>query len=353
VIDFAIIGSGLTGATIARLLHDAGKSVIVFDRRTHIGGNVYDEKHQTGITIHKYGPHYFRTSSDKVWNFVTQFSHFYTFEASILSKISDEYYHWPVWESEISKLSDGPIVKSDKPANLEEAALSLMPRKIYELFVKEYNEKQWGVSPTKLAAELCARFDVRTTNEPRLKPDAKYQGLPINGYTGLMLNMLDGIKVELGVPFAKVRGNYKHIVYTGPIDEFFNYEFGKLSYRGQMRDHSYHNGGLRQPVVQVNYPLHVDGPQIRSIEWRHLLRDVHSVNGTIITTETTYTPSDPNDFEYPFPDLENKLLYEKYRALANNLSSITIAGRLGEYKYYDMDQAIARAIKVTNKLIGD
>lgn len=356
-IEYLVVGAGLTGSTIARLLVDAGKDVLVVDRRGHLGGNVHDHVHaMSGIVIHTYGPHYFRTSSDKIWNFVNRFSDFYGFEAQILSKIRSNYYHWPVWRSEMQKLckSSKPFFEG-VPTNFEQAALKLMPREIYELFIKEYNEKQWGVPASQLQADLCRRFDVRETDEPRLKPDAKYQGLPTIGYAGLMMRMLDGVKVELGVNYLlhKERIKARHVIYTGPIDEYFNYSLGRLHYRGQRREHIYHQHAERLlPCAQVNYPMHADGKWIRSIEWKHMQQNVATTTGTVITTETPFTPTNVDEFEYPFPDDQNHNLYEQYRNLANTIPNLTIAGRLGDYKYYDMDQAIGKAMKIAECLIG-
>ena len=354
--DYLIVGSGLTGATLARLLTDAGRDVVVLDRRGHGGGNVHDHVHVLSqITVHTYGPHYFRTNSDRIWSFANRFSSFYNYEACIQSKIYNDYYHWPVWKSEFDKFSKGQKASFDgEPKNLEEAALKLMPRRIYELFVKEYNEKQWGVQTTALDRELCGRFDVREENEPRLKPDAKYQGLPTSGYTGFMHKMLTGIKLELGVDFLRHRDKFaaKHLIFTGPIDEYFDFKLGKLAYRGQQRDHKYHQTNtFILPVGQVNYPRHADGKLIRAIEWKHMSKPNAVVNGTVITTETPFSPVLPDEYEYPFPDLQNKSLYGKYRELADEQKDLTIAGRLGEYKYFDMDQAIGRAMKIAETIL--
>jgi UDP-galactopyranose mutase len=354
--DYLIVGSGLTGSTIARLLTDAGRDVLVLDRRAHMGGNVHDHIHAlSGITVHTYGPHYFRTSSDRIWEFVNRFSDFYKYEAGILSKIDSDYYHWPVWRSEFDRLAKGQVACfHGEPKNLEEAALKLMPRRIYELFVKEYNEKQWGVSATTLDRELCSRFDVRDVDDPRLKPEAKHQGLPTIGYAGMMMRMLSGIRLELGVDYLRQKDRFqaKHVVFTGPIDEYFDFSLGKLAYRGQRRDHKYHQtDGFIQPTGQVNYPRHIDGRQIRSLEWKHMMKPGLAARGSVVTTETPYSPILSDEYEYPFPDRHNRMLYESYRTLVEGRSDLTIAGRLGEYKYLDMDQAIGRAMKLVETLV--
>lgn len=352
--DYTIVGSGLTGAVIARKLTDAGRTVKVIERRSHLGGNVHDHIHSSGFTVHTYGPHYFRTNSDHIWQFVNRFAKFNDYQAIILSKINDGYAHWPIWRSEFDRYSDGIIKTSFKnPKNFAEAALNMMPREIFNLFVKEYNEKQWGVPAQQLSADLARRFDVRDHKDPRLKPDVKYQGIPVQGYAKFMESMLSGIDTELECDFISYKNfiQYKCLIYTGPIDLFFGSKFGHLAYRGQRRTHEHHTAQYKQSVGQVNYPLHADGPHIRKLEWKHMHEPDKLLSGTLITTETPFTPTDPNEFEYPFPDKKNTDLYMRYRQLANNLPNVHILGRLGEYKYYDMDQAIARAMKFADSVL--
>ena len=360
-IDYIIIGSGLTGAVIARTLADQGRDVLVIERRNHIGGNVHDHAHESGIRIHTYGPHYFRTSSGKIWEFVNRFGRFFKYEPALVSMVNGEYVNWPLAGSYIQK-TIGPHwlpAFSGEPSNFEEAALSLMPRLIYETFVKEYNEKQWGVPAASLSAELCKRFDVRHDDEPRLKPDAAYQGIPEEGYTKWMSNMLAGIPVILNYDYLANRSSIrarKCLIFTGPIDAFFSYELGRLQYRGQKRDHQYHPDieGFHQPCGQVNNPTHAGGQHIRTLEWKHMMRvDVAKrISGTVISREIPFSPNDPNDFEYPFPDSKNAHLYQQYRDHAETLPNVVICGRLGEYRYYDMDQAIGRALTLAAKIMS-
>ena len=353
--DYLIVGAGLTGSTIARCLADAGRDVLLLDRRSHRGGNVYDETHAlSGIRVHTYGPHYFRTNSDRIWDFVNRFADFHKFEAVIFSKLQHEYYHWPLWQSEINKLTKEHASFSGETINLEQACLSLMPRKIYECFIKEYNEKQWGMACTDLDKSLCNRFDVRSTDEPRLKPDMRYQGVPSKGYASMMAEMTKDLRVELGVDYLKHKELFasKHVIYTGPIDEYFSYNLGKLKYRAQKRDHKYHpRANFLQSTVQVNYPQHADGPQIRSIEWKWMMPTFDGLRGTVLTTETPYSPTESNDYEYPYPDMINAALYQQYSSIATQLTNVTFCGRLGEYKYFDMDQAIARGMKIAESLL--
>jgi len=358
--DYFIVGSGLTGATIARRLTDAGREVIVLERRAHVGGNVHDHAHASGIRIHTYGPHYFRTGSDELWEFVNRFTAFYPFEAVLKSWVDGRHENWPIAGSYIRRAVGEqwqPEFRGS-PANFEEASLSLMPRLIYEKFVKGYSEKQWGVPARSLSAGLAKRFDVRLDDEPRLMRHT-HQGLPAEGYAGLMRNMLRGIPVFIGMDYLLMRECFqarKRLIFTGPIDEFFGYKWGRLLYRGQQRTHEYlPEAHYAQPCCQVNNPDPATGPHIRTLEWKHMMpREFAArIRGTVLTREVTVTPSDSDQYEYPFPNEANAKLYEHYRARADATPNLLICGRLGEYRYYDMDQAIARAMLLADRLLSE
>jgi UDP-galactopyranose mutase len=358
--DYLVVGSGLTGAVIARTLVDAGRSVLVVERRKHVGGNVFDHLHASGIRVHTYGPHYFRTRSEAVWQFVNRFATFEPYHACLLSHIRGTHENWPIAASYIRR-TVGERWRPEfigTPTNFEEAALSLMPRLVYETFVKEYNEKQWGVPATQLSADLCKRFDVRLDDDPRLMPHHPYQGIPSEGYAAMMQRMLAGIPVECEVDYLADREALRPAVmtiFTGPIDAFFDYELGRLHYRGQKRSTRYLPDVQRyQPAGQVNEPLHAGGPHIRTLEWKQMMPPsaAAQLRGTVITTETPFTPTDPDEYEYPFPDAANRELYARYRALTSRLDNVLICGRLGEYKYFDMDHAIARAQTLCHRLLA-
>lgn len=358
-VDYLIVGSGLTGAVIARMLADQGREVLVLDRREHHGGNVHDEDHASGVRIHTYGPHYFRTSSDRLWDFVRRFAAFHPYEAIVRSDVDGVLQNWPIAESYIREHvgADWRPTFTGEPSNFEEAALSLMPAVVYEKFIKPYNEKQWGVKAAQLDAALCKRFDVRKDDEPRLTPNAKYQGIPMEGYTAFMRKMLEGIDVRLGVDYLQRRDDFaanKMLIFTGPIDEYFGFDLGRLAYRGQHRQHTYHHDAdLKQPCGQVNNPQHAGGPHIRTLEWKHMMPShlAAQIRGTVLTRETPHTPTDPSGYEYPFPNQANGDLYRQYRERADALENVLICGRLGEYRYYDMDQAIARAMVLFERLV--
>ncbi|MDQ2667964.1 MAG: FAD-dependent oxidoreductase [Gemmatimonadota bacterium] len=348
---FVVVGAGLTGATIARSLADRGHSVRVVERRPHLGGNVFDTVHHSGIRVHAHGPHYFRTSSDRLWAFVRRFSAFYPYEAKILSRIDGGYEPWPLSRALIARrfgdVSHAPVLAA--PENFEAAMLAKMPRPIYDVFVREYTEKQWGVAPCTLDRRLAARVHVREHEDPRLTPKARHQGLPTDGYAAMVAGMLEGIPLTLDVDYLRERERWpasRLTIFTGPIDEYFGYCLGRLQYRAQQRETTYlPNVGWHQPVGQVNEPQHAAGALIRTIEWKHLLPPAlaQQATGTVITTETPFTPVSPDDYEYPFPDAANHALYQRYRARAKAHPNVLICGRLGEYRYYDMDQAIGRA----------
>lgn len=355
--DYLVVGTGLTGAAIARVLADKGREVLVIERRSHIGGNVHDHVHPAGIRVHTYGPHYFRTNSDRVWDFVRRFSDFYPFVASVKSHVDGCYENWPVSASYILRAvgANWAPAFTGTPNTFEEAALSLMPRVIYEKFVKGYTEKQWGVPAASLSPELCTRFDVRLDDDPRLMRH-KYQGLPKHGYASLMREMLSGIPLLLNCDFLRCRDQcraHKLLVFTGPIDEFWNFELGHLQYRAQRREETYlPDVSFAQPCAQVNNPQRENGQHIRALEWKHMMPANHAsrIRGTVITRETPATPTDPGEYEYPIPDRANAELYARYRARTRTLPKVLICGRLGEYRYYDMDQAIERALLLSERL---
>ena len=357
--EYLIVGSGLTGAVIARMLADAGAGVLVVDRRTHLGGNVHDQVHPSGIRIHTYGPHYFRTNDDGIWAFVNRFARFDPYEAAVKSWVDGRCENWPVAASYIRR-TVGENWTPDfhgEPSNFEEASLAMMPRVVYEKFVKGYTEKQWGVPAHTLPASLARRFDVHMDDDPRLARH-KYQGIPENGYAELMAHMLMGIPVQLNCDYLTQRSELsasKLTIFTGPIDEYFNFDLGRLKYRSQVRVHEFRpDVDFVQPCGQVNNPDPANGPHIRTLEWKHMMpkRDAAQIRGTVITRETAVTPADPGACEYPFPDDENARLYKAYRDRAATIPGLLICGRLGEYRYYDMDQAIARAMLLARRILG-
>jgi UDP-galactopyranose mutase len=358
--DYVIVGSGLTGGTIARLLTDAGREVVVLERRSHLGGNVHDHRHASGVRIHTYGPHYFRTGSEEIWEYVNRFASFYKYEAVVKSQVDGRIENWPIAASYIRRVVGENWKPSftGTPSNFEEASLAMMPEIVYRKFVKGYSEKQWGVKATELAAELAKRFDVREDDEPRLMRH-KYQGIPREGYAAFTRSILAGIPVVSNFDYLKNKQRIKArklLVFTGPIDEFFGYDLGRLRYRGQKREHSYlPDQTLVQPCGQVNNPDPANGSHIRTLEWKHMMppEEIPHIKGTVLTREQTFSPEDPNQQEYPFPDKHNQQLYQRYRARAEAIPGLLVCGRLGEYRYYDMDQAIGRALMLARQVLAE
>jgi UDP-galactopyranose mutase len=359
LVDYLVIGSGLTGATIARCLADEGREVLVTDRRGHMGGNVHDHCHASGIRIHTYGPHYFRTNSEAIWEFVTRFAAFDPYQPALKAWVDGRYENWPIAGSYIRRTVEANWKPSfcGIPENFEQASLAMMPTPIYDKFVRGYTEKQWGVPPFELSSALAKRFDIREDDEPRLMRH-KYQGIPRNGYASFMQNLLAGIPVTLNYDYLLRRDELKAkkaLIFTGPIDEFFQFRLGRLKYRGQRRTHEYiPEVDFVQPCGQVNNPQHTGGPHIRTLEWKHMMPAVYArqIRGTVLTREVSETPSDPDHYEYPFPDETNARLYRQYRTLADSIPDLMICGRLGEYRYYDMDQAIGRAMMLFRTMDG-
>lgn len=356
--EFIVVGAGLTGAVIARAVHDAGRRVLVLDRRAHIAGNVHDHAHASGVRIHTYGPHHFRTNDEDLWAYVNRFARFFTYEPAPKALVDGRHENWPIAASYIAR-TVGADWKPDfvgRPTNFEEASLAKMPRLVYEKFVRGYTEKQWGVPATALGPELASRFQVHADDEPRLMRHV-HQGIPVDGYARMVQRMLEGIPVLLHVDYLAHRDAFKPsrmLIFTGPIDEFFGFDLGRLAYRGQQRAHDYHpDVDWLQPSHQVNNPDPANGPHVRTIEWKHMMKPEYArrISGTVLTRETPFTPSDPGDYEYPFPDQANRRLYERYRDRARALDGVLICGRLGEYRYYDMDHAIARARLLARRLL--
>lgn len=357
--DYIIVGSGLTGSVIARMLTDAGCKVTVIEKRPYMGGNLHDQISNTGIPYHTYGPHFFRTDSSEIRDFLKRFSIWYPFEAVIKTFVDGRLENWPISlkyiQREIGSTWDSCF--KGHPTNFEEQSLSMMPRLVYEKFVKPYTEKQWGVSADTLETALASRFEVRLDNDPRLSKK-RYQGLPEQGYTELIKNVLNGIEVHLNCDYLKHRPQInakKLLVFTGAVDAYFDYRFGRLRYRGQKRTVRYlRDTEIHQPYPIVNYPSS-DREFIRVIEWKHFLptHQAQRCKGTLLSYETPFTPEDPDLFEYPFPGSIDRAIYDRYRQLAYTIPGLLICGRLGEYRYYDMDHSIEKAMVHAKNIISN
>ena len=368
--DYLIVGAGLYGAVAAHELKKKGMECLVIDKRKVIGGNIYTEN-VDGINVHKYGAHIFHTSDRKIWDYVNQFAEFNNFVNSPVARYHDELYNLPFNMNTFSKLW-GVVTPEEaaakiqeqidaegitgEPSNLEEQALRLVGRDVYEKLVKEYTEKQWGRSCKELPAFIIKRLPVRLTFDNNYFND-RYQGIPIGGYTAMIEKMLDGIDVRLNTDYFQLKNAHSastedglvdygcgladKVIYTGMIDEFFDYRLGELEYRSLRFESEKLEKENYQGVAVVNYTSHeVDFTRI--IEHKHF--EFGKQPTTIITREYPKTWEKGDEPYYPVNNDINNKLYAEYKQLADATDNVYFGGRLGQYKYYDMDKVIAAAL---------
>ena len=355
--DYLIVGAGLFGATFARKISENGKSCLVIDKRHHVAGNVYTE-YLNNIHVHKYGAHIFHTSDKTIWEYANCFAEFNNFINSPIARYRDEVYNMPFNMNTFYKLwnvktpDDAKIIIERQraetgisvPQNLEEQALWLVGRDIYEKLIKGYTEKQWGCNCKDLPAFIISRIPLRFTYDNNYFSE-RYQGIPVDGYTAMVLKMLDGVDVQLGTEYSKFiiknQNIAKKTVYTGSIDEFFNYCFGELEYRSLRFETEILNTDNYQGNAVVNYTEH-EVPYTRIVEHKHF--NFFSGPGTIITREYPVVWFYGLEPYYPINSERNNKLYGKYRILAEKREDLLFGGRLGQYKYYDMDKVIGAAL---------
>lgn len=362
--DYLIVGSGLYGAVCAHELNLRGKRCLVLEKREHIGGNIYTEEIE-GIRVHKYGAHIFHTSYRDVWEYVNRFAEFNNYINSPVARYHDELYNLPFNMNTFTKLWRDVFTPSDaerrigeerkecfveEPKNLEEQALNLVGKTIYEKLVKGYTEKQWGRSCKELPAFIIKRLPVRFTFDNNYFND-RYQGIPIGGYTEMVQKMLSGIEVRLGCDFLKDRENYlscaEKIIYTGPIDAYFDFCFGALEYRSVRFETEVLDMPNFQGNAVVNYTAR-ETPYTRIIEHKHF--EFGMQEKTVISREYSSAWKKGDEPYYPVNDEKNGALYEKYRKLAEGESRVHFGGRLGQYRYYDMDDVIKAAFEALKTL---
>ena len=361
--DYLIVGSGLYGAVFAREAADAGKKVLVIDKRNHIGGNIYTEKIE-GINVHKYGAHIFHTNNKTVWDYISRFAEFNNFVNSPVANYKGELYSLPfnmytfnkMWGVNTPDEASKEIERqrkefgTDEPKNLEEQAINLVGKDIFEKLVKGYTEKQWGRSCTELPSFIIKRLPIRLTFDNNYF-NALYQGIPVGGYTRLVENLLDGIEVKLNSDFLSDRDYWESvadkIVYTGAIDEYFDYIYGNLEYRSVRFETEVLDTENYQGNAVINYTDR-ETPWTRIIEhkWFEFGKDENGqmIPKTVISREFSLEWHRGVEPYYPVNDDANTALYQKYKLLAAQKSNVIFGGRLGAYKYYDMDQVIAAAL---------
>lgn len=369
--DYLVVGSGLYGAIFAHEAKKANKSVLVLEKRPNIAGNVYTEKIE-GINVHKYGAHIFHTNNEKVWNYVRKFAEFNRFTNSPVANYKGELYSMPfnmytfnkMWgvvtpEEAANKIAEQRKEITGEPQNLEEQAISLVGRDIYEKLVKGYTEKQWGRDCKDLPAFIIKRLPVRLTFDNNYF-NALYQGIPIGGYTKMVKNMLNGIEVRLDTNYLSDRLKYnslaKKIVYTGAIDEYFDYQFGNLEYRSVRFENEILDIPNFQGNAAVNY-TDKETPWTRIIEhkWFEFGKDEegNDIPKTVISREYSSEWKVGDEPYYPVNDAKNSNLYKKYKELALQEKNVIFGGRLGEYKYYDMDKTIEAALDRCRNEFGE
>lgn len=363
--DYLIVGAGLTGAVFAREMTDAGKKCLVIDRRGHIAGNIYTGK-QDGIDVHKYGAHIFHTNSDEVWEYVNRFAKFNDFINSPIADYKGERYNLPfnmntfhqMWGVTTAEAAQAKIAEQiadlniGEPKNLEEQALKMVGKDIYEKLVKGYTEKQWGRDCKDLPAFIIKRLPLRFTYDNNYF-NAIYQGIPIDGYTAMVENMLKGIEVKLNTDYfdfiTQTTDTFSKVLFTGKIDEYFDYELGKLEYRTVRLEEKTFDLEDYQGNAVVNYTDR-ETPYTRIIEHKHFT-DNKSPK-TVVSFEYPAEWTEGAEAYYPINDEKNTALYEKYRAKLCGLDNPIMGGRLGEYKYYDMDKVIERALELAREELG-
>ena len=358
--DWLVVGAGFAGSVLAeRIASQRNETVLVMDKRGHIAGNAYDHLDAAGILIHRYGPHIFHTNAEVVVQYLSQFTAWRPYTHRVLAQVDDQLLPIPINLDTVNRLYGLSLDSAGMEAFLaarreavvdirtsEDVVVSTVGRELYEKFFQGYTRKQWGLDPSQLSRIVTARIPTRMDRDDRYFTDA-FQQMPADGYTAMFDNMLDhpNIDLELGQAWnePRDRARAKRIIFTGPIDEFFNYRFGKLPYRSLQFVHETRDVEWAQPVAVVNYPQTED--YTRVTEYKHLTGQKHA------KTSLTYEyPSSDGDPYYPIPRPENQDLYRIYRAAAERLSDVWFAGRLGAYQYLNMDQVVGQALATFDRI---
>ncbi|MCT8089477.1 UDP-galactopyranose mutase [Acinetobacter sp. C_4_1] len=361
--NILIVGAGFAGSVCARELAEVGHQILVVDRRDHIAGNAYDVKDEHGILIHQYGPHIFHTNSKRIFNYLSKYTEWHYYEHRVRGVVNGKEYPFPINRDTLNQLYNLDLDEKgaadffekvrepkEQVRTSEDVVLNSVGRDLYEKFFLNYTKKQWGIDPSQLKAGVAARIPTRTNSDDRYFTDT-YQVMPLHGYTAMFENLLNhpNITVCLSTEYKEVlneNDTFDHLVYTGPIDAFYDYKFGHLPYRSLRFEHQYlENIEQYQSVGTVNYPNDFDFTRIT--EFKHLTGQKHP--STSIVREY---PTDIGDPYYPIPRDENEQLFKKYQALANAEENVTFVGRLAEYRYYNMDQVVGAALNAVEKILG-
>jgi len=359
--DYLIVGAGFAGSVLAeRLASQAHKKILLIDKRNHIAGNTYDHYDEYGILIHKYGPHIFHTNSEQVFDYLSQFTKWRWYEHEVQARVDGQFVPVPINLNTINKLYGLQLnseemekflaSKAEKLPHIrtsEDVVISKVGKELYEKFFKGYTRKQWGLDPSELDATVTARIPTRTNRDNRYFTDT-YQAMPEGGYTKMFEQMVShpNIHLMLNTDYKEVNNEvtYKKLIYTGPIDTYFDYCFGRLPYRSIDFKFETHETELVQPTATINYPeVH---PYTRSTEFKYLTGQKH--HRTTIVYEYPQAEGDPY---YPIPRQENSSLYTRYEKLAATINDVYFTGRLGTYKYYNMDQVVAQSLTLFKKIM--
>lgn len=360
--DFLIVGAGFAGSVLAeRLAKVANKRVLICDKRNHIGGNAYDHYNEAGILVHKYGPHIFHTNSREIFEYLSNFTEWRQYEHHVLASVDGQLVPIPVSLETINtiynmNLNSGQMTqflesvaeKRDEIRSSEDVVVAKVGRELYEKLFRNYTRKQWGLDPSELEAAVTARLPVRTSRDTRYFTDT-YQAMPLYGFTRMFENMLDhpNITIALNVDYRDLQDEvaHRHMIYTGPIDDFFDYRYGKLPYRSLRFKHETHDREWFQPNAVVNYPN--EHLYTRITEFKYLTGQKH------LKTSIVYEyPQADGDPYYPVPQPQNQELYRQYKALAETEAhDVHFVGRLATYKYYNMDQVTGQALSVFAKMV--
>ena len=360
--DYLIVGAGFAGSVLAeRLAAGSDKKVLICDKRTHIGGNAYDHYNEAGILVHKYGPHIFHTNSREVFEYLSRFTEWRPYQHRVRASVDGQIVPMPINLDTINSLYGLNLTsfevedffkKVAEPCEeirtSEDVVVSKVGRELYEKFFRNYTRKQWGLDPSELDASVTSRVPTRTNRDDRYFTDT-YQSMPLHGYTRMFERMLDhpNIKVLLNCDYREVEKDipFREMIYTGPVDTYFDYCYGKLPYRSLEFKHETHDQAVFQSAPVVNYPN--EQAYTRVTEFKYLTGQEH--NRTSIVYEFPQAEGDPY---YPVPRKENAAIYAKYKALADTTTGVTFVGRLATYKYYNMDQIVAQALTTYGKIAG-
>lgn len=359
--DYLIVGAGFAGSVLAeRLASQLNKKVLVIDKRNHIGGNAYDHFNNDGILVHKYGPHIFHTNSKDVFDYLSQFTEWRQYEHRVQASVDGQLVPIPINMDTINKLYGLNLTSFEveeffqskaeeiNPIRTsEDVVVSRVGRELYEKFFRNYTRKQWGMDPSELDKSVTSRVPVRTNRDDRYFSDT-FQAMPLRGYTAMFEKMLNhpNIKIMLNTDYHEILDiiPFKEMIYTGPVDEYFDFKYGKLPYRSLEFKHETHDKQQYQPAPVVNYPN--EHPYTRVTEFKYLTGQHH--HKTSIVYEYPKAEGDPY---YPVPKPENAELYNKYKKLADETSGVHFVGRLATYRYYNMDQVVAQALTLYKKLL--